>query len=604
MDSTRRPNISGAGRERQQWRALWRAVSPEPEPHPVDAAVLGEFAVFMHRRGLEGATQAFPQVAKHLGLVEPRTGVLHLWHRQELVDYVRRHCRVCAAHLDELLRFAEAEWGPRRPLPGERPYHGAPAYHRVADEAPSIPAPAMLRVFDSDLSGQRRTGDVARTYEVGASTITLRFGDIVSSHAEALVSSDDGWLTMGGGVSQALGKAAGASLRVEARKLVATAPAQVGDVVVTSAGRLRAKYVLHAITIGTGLEEIGPDAIVRHAVRKVMRLVPLLGCRSVAFPAIGTGVAGIPFEVAAAEMGQALVTALRDGRQRLAVELYLLDIYGGRTSQQLFEYFEASIRRTLGLAALPDRGAYRLAVPDDEPAGGAGAGRAGVASQREIVRMLRDLDARRGELEAALIRGVVAKEPEDDERLVPIRRQLAELRALRESYEVELTGVRHPGAAAPAVPRSVFLSSTWTDLQPHRTALKELVERLQFRFVGMEDFTPAPEPPGILIRRKVDQAAIYLGVLGMRYGAVDAGTGLSMTELEYRQAVASNKHIQMFVMDDKAPITVDMVETDPERYAKLCDFRQRVLQSHVCGLFLDVGDLVAKAERALREVPL
>lgn len=84
---------------------------------------------------------------------------------------------------------------------------------------------------------------------------------------------------------------------------------------------------------------------------------------------------------------------------------------------------------------------------------------------------------------------------------------------------------------------------------------------------------------------------------------MDAGTGLSMTELPYRQAVASNKYIELFVMDDKAPITVDLVETDPERYAKLRAFRDDILRSHVCAVFIDVDDLVTKAERALRDLP-
>jgi hypothetical protein len=85
----------------------------------------------------------------------------------------------------------------------------------------------------------------------------------------------------------------------------------------------------------------------------------------------------------------------------------------------------------------------------------------------------------------------------------------------------------------------------------------------------------------------------------MRYGAVDESTGLSMTELEYRQAVASGKPVHVFALDPKAPITVDMVETDPERYAKLLDFRKHVLEAHTVGWFTDIDDLERKAQAAL-----
>ena len=86
-----------------------------------------------------------------------------------------------------------------------------------------------------------------RTYHVGKSTLTLEFGDITSSKADVLVSSDDCYLTMGGGVSAAIQQAAGQSILLEVAKKI---PAKLGDVVVTGAGSLSAKHVFHAITIG------------------------------------------------------------------------------------------------------------------------------------------------------------------------------------------------------------------------------------------------------------------------------------------------------------------------------------------------------------------
>src|SRR5262245_39655517 len=115
-----------------------------------------------------------------------------------------------------------------------------------------------------------------RLYSVNRSTIEVRFGDITSSQAEVLVSSDDGHLSRGGGVSMAISDAAGVRLVDDVRKV---APAEMGEVVVTSAGDLPAKYVLHAVTIAPRTWALPDGAIVRRATQRVMALLPLLGCR-------------------------------------------------------------------------------------------------------------------------------------------------------------------------------------------------------------------------------------------------------------------------------------------------------------------------------------
>jgi hypothetical protein len=117
----------------------------------------------------------------------------------------------------------------------------------------------------------------------------------------------------------------------------------------------------------------------------------------------------------------------------------------------------------------------------------------------------------------------------------------------------------------------------------------------------MEEFVATELAPVDLIRRRVNDSEIYLGNLGMRYGFVEPGTGLSMTELEYRQAVASKKTICMFVMDQNAPITAGMVEDDPARLTKLKDFKSRVTTDHVCVFFTDPTNLAQKAGTTLKE---
>ena len=132
------------------------------------------------------------------------------------------------------------------------------------------------------------------------------------------MSSDDYLLSMGGGVSAAIRRIGGPSVAADASKMV---PVWAGDVIVSTAGDLPAKYILHAITIGSQRVGLPPDAIVRQTTQRVMNLLPALGCASVAFPAIGAGVARIPYEIVASEMAGALVGFLLDAEEAYEVEL-------------------------------------------------------------------------------------------------------------------------------------------------------------------------------------------------------------------------------------------------------------------------------------------
>lgn len=87
----------------------------------------------------------------------------------------------------------------------------------------------------------------SRQYTFNNSTITIKFGNIIESHSEVIASSDDCYITMGGGVSRAILNAGGETIFKGAQKLV---PVSLGDVAVTTAGALEhQKYIFHCITI-------------------------------------------------------------------------------------------------------------------------------------------------------------------------------------------------------------------------------------------------------------------------------------------------------------------------------------------------------------------
>jgi O-acetyl-ADP-ribose deacetylase (regulator of RNase III) len=189
-----------------------------------------------------------------------------------------------------------------------------------------------------------------RTYRVGASTLSLVFGDITTSTADVLVSSDDSYLTMGGGVSAAIRRAAGQSILLEVEKNV---PAKLGDVVVTSAGSLPAKHVFHAITIGKG--EASAGDIVANAARRSLKLLKALGLSSIAFPTIGAGNAGFSFDHVATNMAEVIVTELRHTSEPLSVTIYLFDRFGRMEPLDYVKFFEEFAAHTRGLTEAPSQ---------------------------------------------------------------------------------------------------------------------------------------------------------------------------------------------------------------------------------------------------------
>lgn len=418
---------------------------------------------------------------------------------------------------------------------------------------------------------------MTRVFNVGSSTVTILFGDITQSSCQALVSSDDYRLSMGGGVSAALRRAGGSAILDDAVKV---GHRKLGDVVVTTGGLLPACYVLHAITIGpVDLPEVPTSVVVRSATRRVMELLPLLGCQSVAFPAIGTGAAGMDYQEVAAELAASLVESLLSTSVSYRVEIYITDRYGWGWEGKFLELLASLLDRRFGPLA-----ASEVPQPEDR--------------STQMLHLLRQLDARRRVLESRLIEILNDDSGVDPVLLARVRTQLDELNDVALNYErARLSPVSITSAGAPG---SVFVSSTSQDLASHRASVRGVLDRLRLSYVGMEDFPPESAAPADMIRRRVMQSEMYLGILGMRYGHVDEGTGISMTELEYQQAVAGCKPLRIFVMSDDAPIKASMVERDPAKLEKLNDFKARVLSSHSCGLFSDEKDLAQKVEQSLQ----
>ena len=114
-------------------------------------------------------------------------------------------------------------------------------------------------------------------------------GDITALDVDALANAANNHLWMGAGVAGAIKRAGGADIEREA---VALGPIEIGDAVATGAGRLTARHVIHGAVMGQDLKT-NPDLVAR-TTRRCLEVADELGARTLALPAFGTGVGGLP----------------------------------------------------------------------------------------------------------------------------------------------------------------------------------------------------------------------------------------------------------------------------------------------------------------------
>ena len=121
--------------------------------------------------------------------------------------------------------------------------------------------------------------------------------DITTLDVDAIVNAANSALLLGGGVCGAIHAAAGPELEVAAEAL---APCPTGNAVVTPGFQLRARYVVHAVGPFWSGGSRGESELLRRAYQSAFRVVAQHGgIRSIAFPAISTGIFGFPKELAA-----------------------------------------------------------------------------------------------------------------------------------------------------------------------------------------------------------------------------------------------------------------------------------------------------------------
>jgi O-acetyl-ADP-ribose deacetylase (regulator of RNase III) len=156
-------------------------------------------------------------------------------------------------------------------------------------------------------------------------------GDITQQRVDAIIDAANSSLLGGGGVDGAIHRAGGPEILAECRGL---GGCDTGYAKATTAGRLAATYVIHTVgPVWQGGDE-GEGELLASCHRRALELAAELGCASVAFPAISTGVYGYPVELAA----PVAVTAAREAL-RPPVELVRFVLF----SQDHLEAFEHAL---------------------------------------------------------------------------------------------------------------------------------------------------------------------------------------------------------------------------------------------------------------------
>jgi hypothetical protein len=145
----------------------------------------------------------------------------------------------------------------------------------------------------------------------------------------------------------------------------------------------------------------------------------------------------------------------------------------------------------------------------------------------------------------------------------------------------------------------IFVASTYADLEHHRKAVWETLEKLRLGVSGMEVFGARSAEP---LRTCVDEVArcrFFIGIIGMRYGSVDEDSGKSFVLAEYETALDKDLDILIYLIDEeKAQIAPKFVDTG-EPASKLRGFKDLLRKSHTVESVVSPEDLAGKVERDL-----
>jgi len=168
--------------------------------------------------------------------------------------------------------------------------------------------------------------------------IILKKGDITAEPVDAVVNAANEYLQHGGGVALAIVRKGGRAIQQESNRQ--KLPLKVSDAVFTTAGNLPAKYVIH--TVGPRQGEGNEYKKIYDAVTNCLLLADKLNLKSIAFPAISSGVFGVPKDISAKAIISAAVD-YTDAYQTTGIRQITLVLFSDRDYNVFLKCFPENL---------------------------------------------------------------------------------------------------------------------------------------------------------------------------------------------------------------------------------------------------------------------
>ena len=139
----------------------------------------------------------------------------------------------------------------------------------------------------------------------------------------------------------------------------------------------------------------------------------------------------------------------------------------------------------------------------------------------------------------------------------------------------------------------IFVSSTFKDLEECRKKVSLVLRQMGHEDVAMEYFVAEDKRPLNKCLEEVASSDLYVGIFAWRYGYIPDGYDKSMTELEYRKAIDTDKNCLVFLLHEDAPWPRKLMDKD-EKSVKLEALRQELLKKYQVSFFESAADLASK----------
>ncbi len=151
-------------------------------------------------------------------------------------------------------------------------------------------------------------------WNIRSTSINLVQGDITECDVDAIVNAANTQLILGAGVAGAIRKRGGPSIQKECSDI---GPVELGKAAITTGGNLKAKKVIHAASMNLGGRTTKES--LRKSILNSLRIGSEFGIETIAFPAIGTGIAGFPIDSCAEIMIECFMHFLEEENNKFKI---------------------------------------------------------------------------------------------------------------------------------------------------------------------------------------------------------------------------------------------------------------------------------------------